>query len=401
MIPPEIMKSLAAKTESKIILIVLDGIGGLPKNGKTELEQARTPNLNKLAMESDLGQVIPVARGVTPGSGPAHIAIFGYDPFKYDIGRGVLEACGVDVKLTKGDVVARGNFATKTGNVVIDRRAGRIPTEENRRICAKLQEKIHQINDVKVRIYPGMEHRFVLQLTGRGLSPGLADNDPQHENEKILPITPLSPNAKKTAEVVKEFLVRLNQILVEEPMANTALLRGFSSLPDIPSMQEIFSLKPAAIATYPMYRGLARLVGMDVLDCAGTLEGEIECLRKNYDSHDFFYLHVKKTDSAGEDGNFDKKVSVIEDFDSHLPEILRLKPDVIAVTGDHSTPSVLKLHSWHENPLLINSKWCRKISGAKDFSERACAQGCLGTMHAVEVMPLLLAHAQKLKKYGA
>jgi 2,3-bisphosphoglycerate-independent phosphoglycerate mutase len=401
MIPPEIMKSLAAKTESKIILIVLDGIGGLPKNGKTELEQARTPNLNKLAMESDLGQVIPVARGVTPGSGPAHIAIFGYDPFKYDIGRGVLEACGVDVKLTKGDVVARGNFATKTGNVVIDRRAGRIPTEENRRICAKLQEKIHQINDVKVRIYPGMEHRFVLQLTGRGLSPELADNDPQHENEKILPITPLSPNAKKTAEVVKEFLVRLNQILVEEPMANTALLRGFSSLPDIPSMQEIFSLKPAAIATYPMYRGLARLVGMDVLDCAGTLEGEIECLRKNYDSHDFFYLHVKKTDSAGEDGNFDKKVSVIEDFDSHLPEILRLKPDVIAVTGDHSTPSVLKLHSWHENPLLINSKWCRKISGAKDFSERACAQGCLGTLHAVEVMPLLLAHAQKLKKYGA
>ena len=401
MIPDEILQSLVIQTESKLVMVVIDGIGGLPIRGKTELESAKTPNLDRLTPKAACGLIDPISYGITPGSGPSHLALFGYDPFQYEIGRGVMEALGSDIPLSKDDLAVRGNFATiDEKGIIIDRRAGRIPTEKNREICEFLGNEIKEVEGVCISIYPGREHRFVLVFRGEGLRDDLTDADPQKDGLKVKGTEGLSQEARRTAEIVNLYLKKVTEALRPFHPANTVLLRGFSKIPAIPTMSERFKLRPAAIATYPMYRGLARLVGMDVLKTGETLQEEVETLKKYFDRYDFFYIHFKKPDMAGEDGNFKMKVKAIEEIVRILPSIFKMKPDVLVITGDHSTPSILKSHSWHPNPVLLFSKYVRP-DGIRRFTERHCQRGQLGRFPAVDVIPLMLANGLKLKKFGA
>ncbi len=397
---PDILTSLVTKTDSKIVLLVMDGVGGLPINGKTELEAANTPNLDRLVKENVCGLTDSIERGITAGSGPGHLGLFGYDPTEYEIGRGVLEALGVGLEMTPLDVAARGNFATRNETAITDRRAGRIPTELNQKLCAKMAEAIPEIDGVKVIIHSGMEHRFVVLFRGEGLDGRIADADPQQVGLSPKLATALAPEAEHTVEIVNAFIRKAEEVLKDEHPANTILLRGFAKYPDIPSMEQRFGLTPAAIATYPMYRGLAKLVGMTLLDTGKTVADEIETLKEHWNSFDFFFVHVKKTDSYGEDGNFEKKVSIIEEVDKAIPDLLALKPDVLVVTADHSTPAMLKSHSWHPNPFLLVNKYIRPDE-VTYFSERAFVHGGLGRFLAKDGIALMLAHALKLKKFGA
>ncbi len=403
----EFVSKLVVKNNTKIILLVMDGLGGAPNfGGMTELEGANKPNLDLLAKSSDLGLSVPVLPGITPGSGPGHLGLFGYDPMKYQIGRGILEALGIGIDVSEKDVVARGNFATFKGDIVVDRRAGRPATEENVKACEKINANIKEIDGVKVHVYPGVEHRFVLKLTGEGLSDELTDADPQKDGEKMVYATATDPRASKTADIVNKFIRQVAELLKNNGKITGCLVRGFSKHPVLPKFPEVYKLRSAAIATYPMYRGLAKLVGMDVLDVPrvddeeGSLKAEIKVLKENYSKYDFFYFHVKHTDSYGEDGNFLAKVDVIEIVDRAIPQIMSLKPDVIAITGDHSTPSLVGGHSWHPVPLLIHSKYSR-YGLADKFDEKSCAHGSLGTIEAKHIMTLLMANAMRLEKYGA
>jgi 2,3-bisphosphoglycerate-independent phosphoglycerate mutase len=397
----EVLHSLAVQTDSKLVMVVIDGIGGLPVQGKTELEAAKIPNLDRLASKAICGLIDPVSYGITPGSGPSHLALFGYDPFRYEIGRGVMEALGIGLELTKDDLTARGNFATmdETG-IIIDRRAGRISTEKNQEICQFLQNEIKEVDGVRISIHPGKEHRFVILFQGKELREDLADADPQKDGLKAKGTEGLSPEARRTADIVNRYLRRATEALKSFHPANTILLRGFSKIPDIPTMVDRFKLRPAAIATYPMYRGLARLVGMEILETGESIQDEVATLKKYFDRYDFFYLHFKKPDMAGEDGDFKAKVKAIEEIDRIVPSILKMKPDVLVVTGDHSTPALLKGHSWHPNPILLYSKYIRP-DGIRRFTERQCQRGQLGRFRAVDVIPLMLANGLKLKKFGA
>lgn len=401
MISEELMKSISAKNPAKMVMLVIDGLGGLPLNGKTELEQCHVPNLDKLASQSVCGLVDPISPGITPGSGPSHLALFGYDPMKYEIGRGVLEALGIGMQLTEGDLAARGNFATiDEKGVIIDRRAGRIPTEKNKALCGLLQNGIGEIEGVKITINPGKEHRFVVLFRGEGLGDRLTDADPQKEGKLSIPASANSDSAKFSERVVNRFIEEATHLLRSQDSANTVLLRGFSQPPQIPTMTELFQVRPAAIAVYPMYKGIARLVGMDVLEAGEGIRDEIKALRDYFDQYDFFYLHIKKPDMFGEDGNFQGKVGAIEEVDEFIPDLRDLEPDVLVVTGDHSTPSVLKSHSWHPNPILLFSRFIR-TDAVERFDERSCRLGGLGRFPATGIMPLMLANALKLKKYGA
>ncbi len=397
---PEILKTLVTKTDSKMILLVMDGLGGLPVNGKTEVEAAQTPNLDRLVAENVCGLTDSIDRGITAGSGPGHLGLFGYDPTEYEIGRGVLEALGVGLEMTPLDVAARGNFATRNETAITDRRAGRIPTELNKKLCAKIADAIPEIDGVKIIIHSGMEHRFVVLFRGEGLDGRIADADPQTPGLPPKLAQALAPEAERTAEIANTFIRKVEEVLKDEHPANTILLRGFAKYPDIPNMEERFALTPAAIATYPMYRGLAKLVGMTLLDTGTTVADEVETLKEHWESFDYFFLHVKKTDSYGEDGNFEKKVAVIEEVDRAIPEILSMKPDVLVVTADHSTPALLKSHSWHPNPYLLVNRYIRPDEVTR-FSERAFVHGGLGRFLAKDGIALMLAHAQKLKKFGA
>lgn len=403
MLSDELLQTLIVRNDAKIVLIVADGLGGLPRelDGKTELETAAKPNLDTLAARSICGLTVPISPGITPGSGPSHLALFGYDPMRYQIGRGVLEALGIGLTMTPDDLAARANFATRNEQgLITDRRAGRIPTERNMELCRKLQEAIPSIGDVEVIIRHGKEHRFVVIFRGQGLAGGLPDTDPQKEG--LAPVVPsaLFDDMAKTVRVVTEFIERANKALAGQSPANTVLLRGMAKHPDVPSMSERFGLRAAAIAAYPMYKGLAKLVGMTELETGQTVEEEFETLRLYYKDFDFFYLHVKKTDSHGEDGNFSAKARVISELDALMPMATKLEPEVLVVTSDHSTPSKLKGHSWHPNPFLLHSQYAL-FGGVDEFTERNCARGGLGIFPAVEAMPLMLAHAQKLAKFGA
>ena len=392
---------IARSTPSKIVLLVMDGLGGLPhpETGQTELESAKTPNLDRLAREGICGMIDPVSPGITPGSAPGHLALFGYDPLKFTVGRGVLEALGIDFDLEPGDVAARGNFCTMDANgIITDRRAGRIPTERCTQLC-QLLDRV-SINGVDVFVSPVKEHRFVVVFRGPGLSSELGDSDPQREGLPPKPVSPLSTEAAKAAGIANEFIAKAKATLADSYPANMVLLRGFAHYPDFPKMSEVFRLKPAAIAAYPMYRGLARVVGMELLPTGTAIEDQFLTLVEHYHSYDFFFVHVKQADTAGEDGDFERKVRIIEEVDSALPKLIDLDPDVTIVTADHSTPAVLKGHSWHPVPFLLNSKWCRR-DAVEEFSERACVSGALGRFPATEVMPLALAHALKLTKFGA
>ncbi|MDI6783883.1 MAG: 2,3-bisphosphoglycerate-independent phosphoglycerate mutase [bacterium] len=404
MLSYEIMQELASKTESRIILLVCDGIGGIPVvDGKTEVEAANTPNLDSLAKKSICGVADPIAPGITPGSGPAHLSLFGYDPITNQIGRGILSALGIGFHLEDGDVATRGNFCTLDANgIITDRRAGRIPTTVCTDLCKKLQSAIPQIEDVQIFVQPEMEYRFIVVFRGINLSGEIADTDPQKVGVKLKSAVAIESKAEPTAKIINQFIAQSAEILKNEHPANGMLLRGFATKPIIPSMAELFKLTPAAIATYPMYRGLAKLVGMKVLLTGDTIQDELKTLKENYAQFDFFYFHVKKTDSYGEDGNYANKIKVIEEVDKVLiPEILALNPDVLAITGDHSTPSVLKAHSWHPVPFLLYSKYAR-TDRVQSFSETEFATlGGLGRINSLDVMPLMLAHALKLQKFGA
>ena len=397
----ELIEQISRSTPSKIVLLVIDGLGGLPRSetGKTELETANTPNLDKLVARSVCGLSTPIGSGITPGSAPGHLALFGYDPITFNIGRGVLEAVGIDFDLQSDDVVARGNFcAVDEAGLITDRRAGRISTEKCVELCRLLDGLA--MENVRIIVQPVREHRFVAAFRGDGLSPQVTDSDPQQLAVVPQAVTALSPESERMAGVANQFVAQAKDALADHHPANMVLLRGFSQRPDIPTMGDIYKLKPAVIASYPMYRGLARLVGMDVLETGASIEDEFKTLAQNYSDYDFFFLHVKGTDAAGEDGDFDRKVRLIEEVDSALPEIISLRPDVIVVTGDHSTPALLKAHSWHPLPVLLYSSWCRpdKVS---EFSESACISGGLGHLPATQIMPLAMANALKLTKFGA
>lgn len=401
MIGFEKLKKLSYISPSRIVFLVIDGVGGLPhpETGRTELESARKPNLDQMARESVCGLIDPVGAGITPGSVPGHLAIFGYDPVRYAIGRGIIEALGVDIELKAGDIAARGNFCTMDGRgIITDRRAGRISTEKNTELC-QILNKI-AIGGVEILVTPVKEHRFVLILRGEGLSAELTDSDPQQTGMIPGKIEALSPQARKTAEIANEFVSQVRVRLKDEPSANMVLMRGFSQRPDIPTMPEIYRLKPAAIAIYPMYRGLARLLGMQILPAGSNIAEQMGNLHRYYEEFDFFFIHFKSTDSRGEDGDFEAKVRAIEEVDNALPALLKLNPDVIIVTGDHSTPATIAMHSWHPVPFMLRSQWCRPDE-VDEFSERACVAGGLGRFPAVNIMSLAMANALKLKKFGA
>jgi 2,3-bisphosphoglycerate-independent phosphoglycerate mutase len=389
MIGLEQIKEIARPTPSRIVLLVIDGLGGLPhpETGKTELESADTPNLDQLATEGICGMIDPIAPGITPGSAPGHLALFGYDPLQFTVGRGVVEALGIDLELKAGDVAARGNFCTVDGDgLVTDRRAGRISTETCIELCGLLD---------------GMtEHRFAAVFRGEGFLSDLYDSDPQQEGLPPRVVIARAPEAEKAAEIANEFIARARAKLSDYHPANMVLLRGFSQQPDLPTINEIYKLNAAAIAAYPMYLGLAKLVGMTSLPMCTSIEHEFDIFTRYYLKYDFIYIHIKQADSAGEDGDFERKKRIIEEVDTFLPQVRDSEPDVIVVTGDHSTPAVLKAHSWHPIPLLLYSKWCPP-DGVTKFSERFCIGGALGRFPATQVMPLALANALKLKKFGA
>lgn len=393
----EIIKELIKEAGTKILLLVLDGASGVPVEGRTELEAASLPNLHALAKRSSCGLLEPVAPGISPGSGPAHLALFGYEPTEYIFGRGLLSALGVGVELEGDDLCARANFATKKDGNIIDRRAGRIQTVECERLCKKLSGR--KIKETKIFVYPEKEHRAVVVFRGGELSEALTDSDPQVEGHPPLPVKSLKEEAKYTAEVVNEFLKVVDEELKGEWPANTMLLRGFAKSVKIPSFQTLYKMRACAICTYPMYKGLARLLGMDVVESGSNISSQIETLRKCFPNYDFFYFHIKEADMAGEDKDFEKKVKILEDIDKVLPDIIH-GFDVVAVTADHSTPAALGAHSWHPVPLLLYSKYCISDEAEK-FTEKECAKGILGKMNAKHLMPLLLANAQRLKKFGA
>ncbi len=400
---PHVISELLISNSSKIVFLIMDGLGGIQMEGKggTELQVARIPHLDQLAEDSSCGLLDPVGPGITPGSGPAHFALFGYDPIRYNIGRGILEATGIDFPLTEKDVVARINFATvDSGGKVTDRRAGRISTETNQRVCQKIRQGLKPGAGLEVLVDTVKEHRGILVLRGEGLRGEIQDTDPEREGIPPLEAKALIPEAKETAARVQNILSQVRKILADEPKANMVLLRGFAKHTRFPSMKERYGLNSLAIAAYPMYRGISRLVGMTVLPDVSNLEEEFKALEENFPKYDFFFLHVKQTDSRGEDGDFDAKVKVIEEVDRYIPRVQGLKPDVLVVTGDHATPAKLASHSWHPLPVILHSKFCL-IDGVKKFDEVSCIQGALGRMHSVDLMPLALANARRLNKFGA
>jgi 2,3-bisphosphoglycerate-independent phosphoglycerate mutase len=396
-----LIEDLIFSNEKKIVLLVIDGLGGLPrtKDGLTELETAKTPHMDRLAAESECGLHIPIDFGIAPGSAPGHLALFGYEPLNYPIGRGVVAAMGIGFPMKPGDVAARVNFATrdKDGNIT-DRRAGRIPTEK----CAELCELLKNISipGVEVFLRPVKDYRAVVIFRGNGLSDKVSDTDSQQTGVKPLAPEPIASEGEKTAGIAQEFVRQAFSILEDRPPTNAILLRGFADLPHIPSMQERFKLNPLAIAVYPDYKGVSRLVGMNVIEGIKDLNEEMEVLEKNWKAHDFFFIHHKYTDSKGEDGDFEGKVKEIEKVDAIIPRILSLGPDVLIVTGDHSTPSVMKAHSGHPVPFIIQAKNIRH-DAAQHFGENECARGIWKHIRTPYLIQLALSYADKINKYGA
>ena len=401
--PFEYIQPLLKPNRSKIVLLVMDGLGGLPiePGGPTELEAAQTPNMDRLAQEGCLGQTIPVAPGVTPGSGPAHLALFGYDPLVYDIGRGTLEAEGIGLQVHPGDVAARGNFCTLDAEGKIsDRRAGRIPTEEALPVVERLQQV--QVPGVEVIVQHVKEYRFAVLMRGEGLSPEIEDTDPQRTGVPPLPARAGADQAQRTAKLFNQWIQAATEAIRDQPKANGLTLRGFATYPGLPPYREVYDLRAACVAVYPMYKGVSRLVGMDILDVHGeSPEDEFAAVANAWENYDFFFIHIKKTDSKGEDGDFAGKAHIIEGVDAALPKLLALKPDVLMITGDHSTPAKMKTHSWHPVPFLLWAPATVRPDDQTRFGETACARGGLGTFQAVHAMSFALAHAERLNKYGA
>ncbi|HPC61443.1 MAG TPA: 2,3-bisphosphoglycerate-independent phosphoglycerate mutase [Verrucomicrobiota bacterium] len=398
---------LTLKTNAKLVLLVLDGVGDLATREQgylTPLEAAVTPNLDALSKDSAQGRMIPVAPGITPGSGPGHVALFGYDPIEYQVGRGVIEALGLGLELKAGDVAARANFCTLDAKgIVTDRRAGRIDTPVCEELCALLAQKVKKIGATEVIIKPGKGHRFVVVFRGAGLAGPLTDADPHREGLPVpdaKPVNPKSAKAKKAAKLVAEFYKAALPVIAQKKPANGFLLRGIAHQPAIPGFQERYGLRPACIAVYPMYKGLAQLVGMTKLEGAQTIGEQFERYLAEYDNYDYFFIHYKYTDMHGEDGNFAAKRTAIEELDAALPILLRKRPDVLVITGDHSTPCAVKGHSWHPQPVLLHSP----ISGSdklERFTETGANSGSLGVFEAKYLIRLMQANARMFDKFGA
>ena len=402
-----LLKELVQPANTKIVLLIMDGLGGLPRasDDQTELEAAQTPNMDRLAMEGCLGQHYPVDIGITGGSGPGHLGLFGYDPLEYEIGRGVLEAVGIGFKVTDKDVCARGNFCTLDANgLITDRRAGRIPTEK----CAELVKKINAagINNpepgVEIFVEPVQDYRFVVVARGEGLSGNLSETDPQRTGVAPLPVVAQDGASERAAKLFNDWIAKATAVIRDDKPANGMTLRGFAKYPSLPQYKDVYGVRAGAITVYPMYRGLASLVGMaPVQHHAHTTQEEFEVAGQVWNDYDFLFIHVKYTDSRGEDGNFDAKMKVIEEVDAALPTLMALKPDVLVITGDHSTPSQLKAHSWHPVPLLLWAPATARRDRSVVFGEREASTGGLGTFHATDIMTLALAHAGRLAKFGA
>ena len=398
---------LTLKTKAKLALVVLDGVGDLATREQgymTPLEAASTPNLDSLSRDSAQGRMVPVAPGITPGSGPGHVGLFGYDPLEFQVGRGVIEALGLGLELKAGDVAARANFCTlDSKGIVTDRRAGRIDTEVCEKLCAMLAAKVKKVGDAQVIIKPGKGHRFVVLFRGKGLEGPLTDADPHREGlavPEVRPVDPKSVKAKKAAKLVAEFYKAALPIIRNEKPANGFLLRGIAHQPEIPTFEQRYGLRAACIAVYPMYKGLAQLVGMTKLEGAQTIKEQFERYLAEYDNYDYFFIHYKYTDMYGEDGNFAAKKKAIEEFDAALPVFLQKQPDVLAITGDHSTPCIVKGHSWHPQPVLLSSA----LSGSdklQRFTETGANSGSLGVFEAKYLMRLMQANAKMFDKFGA
>jgi 2,3-bisphosphoglycerate-independent phosphoglycerate mutase len=401
--PYDYVPDLLIESKSKIVLLIMDGLGDLPlvPGGPTPLEAAQTPNLDRLAAEGALGRTVPVRPGITPGSGPAHLALFGYDPLHYPVGRGVMEALGVGMDIKKGDVAARGNFCTlDASGAIVDRRAGRIPSDEAAPLVEQL--KAIKLEGAKAEVRHVKEYRFALSLHGTGLHGEIDDTDPQLAGAKPLPAKARDKKSAKAAKLFNEWIRKANKILAKQPKANGLTLRGFGGDPQLPTYKDAYGLRAACVAVYPMYRGVSKLVGMDVIQFQGESPAdEFGAAAKIWDDYDFVFIHIKKTDSMGEDGNFDGKVKVIEGVDQALPQLMALKPDVLMVTGDHSTPVKMRSHSWHPVPLLLWAPERGFPDGQTRFGESACSLGGLGTFPATDLMALALAHAGRLEKFGA
>jgi 2,3-bisphosphoglycerate-independent phosphoglycerate mutase len=397
----DIVRAIAQPATTKIVLLVMDGLGGLPHpaTGRSELETASTPNLDRLAAEGMCGLTVPVGPGITPGSGPGHLALFGYDPVAHDIGRGVLEAVGIDFPLDPNDVAARGNFCTVDGRGdITDRRAGRIPTDLCRELCAALSRI--EVPGVQFLVEPVREHRFVLVARGERLSDSLAGTDPQREGVPPLPVTAKTGDANATADAFNAWIDQARNVLAGQDRANMLLVRGFAKHPSLVPFPKTFGLRAAAIAVYPMYRGLAKLAGMTALSGGAGFLDEVTAAKDHWDEFDYFFLHYKKTDAAGEDGDFDRKVAAIEELDRELPALLDLQPDVVMVAGDHSTPAIMAAHSWHPVPFVLRGPLAR-ADDAQAFTERECRRGAFGVFPATDVMGHAMAHAGRLTKFGA
>jgi len=399
---------LTLKTNAKLVLAILDGVGDIAiksQGNMTPLEAARTPNLDALVAQGCAqGRMIPVAPGITPGSGPGHLALFGYDPVEYQVGRGVIEALGLGLELKAGDVAARANFCTLDARgIVTDRRAGRIATEICEGLCAKITAKIKKVGDVEVIIKAGKEHRFVVVFRGQGLAGPLTSTDPNREGLPLATAQPEDPKSaaqRKTADAVAGFYRQALPLIASHPKANGFLLRGIAHQPHIPLFEQRYKLRAAALAVYPMYKGLAQLVGMKKIDGPQTIAEQFERYLKEYGNHDFFFIHFKYTDKFGEDGNFEAKKKAVEEFDAALPVLLKKKPDVLAITGDHSTPCAVKGHSWHPQPVLLHSA----VSGSdklERFTETGANAGSLGVFEAKYLIRLMQANAKMFDKFGA
>lgn len=399
---PGLVDSLAIPGQSKIVFFIMDGLGGLPMADRTqtELQRALTPHLDALAKRSSCGHLIPITHGVTTGSGPGHFALFGYDPVENNVGRGVLEAAGIGFALTDRDVAVRGNFATvdSQGNLT-DRRAGRLSTSENQRVCARIRENV-RIPGVEILVEPVKEHRVLVVFRGDGLSGDIEDTDPQATGIPALDPKPTTPEAAGTAELAREFVRRTAQVLADEKQANMITLRGFAKHRPYPSMMDRFKLRSLCLANYPMYRGVSQLIGMTIYEVLPDIESQIAAMKENWDDYDFFFIHAKTTDKTGEDGDYDAKVAAIEELDALVPDVLAARPDVLVVTGDHSTPSALRSHSWHPVPVLLSSPYPR-LAPVEGFNEVECLKGSLGQIPTRDLMVLALAHAGRLKKFGA
>jgi 2,3-bisphosphoglycerate-independent phosphoglycerate mutase len=400
-----LIERLIAQNNQKILLLVMDGVGDIPHKDfgkKTPLEYAITPNIDKLARDSVMGRMIPVLPGVTPGSGPGHLGLFGYDPLQYQIGRGMLEALGLSIDIKDGDIAMRCNFASADDNgIITDRRAGRISTDKCEELCSLIGDAIKEIDGVQIIIRPSLQHRFVVVFRGKNLCDMLTDSDPLSEGKEPLAVSALDEKAEFTAKVANQFYQGVRSVIKDLKPANSILMRGFSARPRIPTMMDRFKLNSVCLATYPMYKGLSKLVGMTVIDEAGNnIEELFHKYNDLHNKYDFFFIHVKYTDSNGEDGNFVGKSKIIEEVDKALPILLEKKPNVLCITGDHSTPAAMKSHSWHHIPVMINSDYCG-ADGAMRFTENQCNNGGLGTFESKHLINYLLANAMRLNKYGA